>query len=128
VIDLLGSPHDVRELTEEFRFGIGFVRSVILARAFHAGPIAGPGLHFGIAGLDEQGVFGPAIGPQQRDGVRVVEARQVPEVAVLAKWILGVARARNHARAPEDRNRVGAHRVAHPLSSLFEHPLILTRI
>ena len=128
VVDAFGSPDDIRKLTEELGLWVGFVGPVILARAFDTRSIAGPDLHLAVAGFYEQRVLGPAIGPQHRDRIRMVEAREVPEVAVLAKRKFGVSRAWNQARTPEDRDGVGAHRVAHSLSPLFEHPPILTRI
>jgi len=128
VVDSLDSPDEFRKLAEKLRLGIGFVGSVNFARALDTRSIAGPDLHFAVAGLDIQGVLGSAIGPQQRDRVWMVKARQVPEVAVLAEGILCVSGAQSHARALENRDRVGAQGVAHSLASLFEHPPILPRI
>ena len=109
------------ELVEQLVVRVRLVRAEVRDRALDAGPVAGPGLDRAVARLDEQRVGGAAVGAQHRRRVRVVEAREVPEVAVLAERVLGVARARDQARAAEDRDRVGTHRIEHALAAFGEH-------
>ena len=57
----------------------------------------------------------------------MIEASQIPEVAVLSERELGVARAREQVRAEQERDPVGPHRVPEPLSALCEHGGMVTQ-
>ena len=51
----------------------------------------------------------------------MIESRQVPEVAVLAKRELGVGRAHGEPSADEDRDGVGAHGLKKLLAPFGKH-------
>ena len=91
------------------------------AGALDAGPVARPGLGGGIPRFDEEREGRAAVVAQHRDGVRMVEAGQVVEVAVLAKRVVGVVRATREPGADEDRHGAGLHRREHAPSSGFVH-------
>ena len=98
------------ELRVELADRVRLVRAEVGDGALDAGPVAGPGLGGAVARLDEERVRRPAVGAQHRDRVRVVEARQVVEVAVLAERELGVGGARDEARALDEATAPGPMR------------------
>ena len=56
----------------------------------------------------------------------MIEAGQVPEVTVLTEGEFGVGRACDEARAHEDRNGIGSHRIEHSLTAFGEHAASLS--
>src|SRR5690606_4562067 len=114
VVDAARALEQPRELREQLADRVRLVGPEVGARALDARAVARPGLGLRIARLDEERERRPAVVAQDERGVRVVEARQVVEVAVLTEAVVGVARARRQPRSEQDRDRAGLHRLQEP--------------
>ena len=79
---------------------------------FNTRPVTGPDLGRWIPGLDKEGIGrSPGKGGKDGRGVGVFEARQVPEIAVLAKAVAGVVGSLHDSGAGNDGDGVGPHGV-----------------
>jgi hypothetical protein len=125
VIDALGLAYQLRDVLEELIFPEGLVGAVVAQGALGARSVAGPDLGGGVARLDVERVAGAVVGAQHGGGTRVVEAGQVPEVAILPEGVGGVVRTDHERRAEEDRDGARAHGFADLLAALGEHGAIL---
>src|SRR5690606_1958633 len=110
-----------RQLREQLADRMRLVGAEVGAGALDARPVARPGLGLAIARLDEERERRPPVLAQDERGVRVVEARQVVEVAVLAEAEVRVARARREPRSEQDRDRLRLHRLQESLAAGGEH-------
>jgi len=127
VVEPLRPAHEIREVLGERVIGVRLVGLVVASRAVDPGPVPGPGLRAAVSRLDVEAVLGSTVGAQHGDGVGMVESRQVREVAVLSKRVVGVARAGDQRRAQQDRDGSGPHGVTDLLAALGEHPTILAQ-
>src|SRR5262249_37514854 len=82
-----------------------FVGTVVAGGALDARPATIPDLALGIARTNEQQETPLPSGSQKRHRVRLVEAGQIPEIAVLPEAIAGIAIARPHGRARQEHER-----------------------
>ena len=104
--------------------GVGrvrLVRAVVGDRTLDARPVARPGFSGAVPRLDEERVGGAAVGAEHGHRVRMVEAGQVVEVAVLPERELRVGRARDDARALHDGHGPGAHALDESLATRGKH-------
>ena len=97
------------------------VGAVLGPRALDARPVAGPGLGVRVARLDEEREGRAPVVAEQRGGVRMVEVRQVVEVAVLAEREGRVVRAGRVPRTEQERDRSGLHCVEHAAAASGVH-------
>jgi hypothetical protein len=111
VIDARRAGEQPGELVDERADRMRLVGTVVRLGALEARPIAGPRLGVRVARLDEEGEGGSAVLAQQRGRVRMVEAGQVVEVAVLAEREGRVVGALGEPGAEEERDRAGLHRI-----------------
>jgi hypothetical protein len=100
---------------------MGLIGFIVLERAFDPGAITRPGLGARITGLYEESVAGPLPCAEHGDRIRVVEARQVPEIAVLAEGEFRIRRAHGEASAHDNRDGVGTHGIEQLLTPFGEH-------
>jgi hypothetical protein len=121
VEDSLGALDELRKLLHELAAGVRLVGAERVPRSLDARAVARPGLGGPIARLDEQGEGRAAVGTEHGRGVRVVEARQVVEVAVLAERILGVGRADDRLRPDQEGERARPHRLQEAPPPLLVH-------
>lgn len=98
-----------------------FVRAIIADGSLDAGPNTCPGFRCTITFLNEEAEVRSFARREDRDRFRMIEARQVPEVAVLSEREFGVGRAHSQTCADEDRDRVRAHGVEQFLAPFGEH-------
>ena len=127
VVEALRAAHEIREVLGERVVGVRLVGLVVAPRAVDPGPVPGPGLRVAVSGLDVEGVLGSAVGAQHGDGVGMIESRQVREIAVLTKRVVGVARAGDERGAQQDRDGSGSHGVTDSLAAFGEHAAILAQ-
>ncbi len=121
MVDLLRLREDSGQLLLEVADLEGLVGPVVPLRSLGSGAVARPGLRFPVPGLHEEGVGGAAVGAKDRHRLRVIEAGQVPEVAVLPEGILGVVRAGGEPSAQKQRYGTLTHRVEKEASALCVH-------
>ncbi len=112
VVDLVAADQQLRQQAFQFGGGEGLVGAVFGYRALGAGAAAVPDLAFLVALAHEQekGAFFTAR-RQHHHRVRLVEAGQVPEIGILAEFVVHVAVADQFARGRNDSDSVRADRL-----------------
>ncbi len=99
----------LRDVVEELSDRMRLAGAEVADGPFDARPVARPRLGVALARLGVERERGAAVGPQHRRGVRVVEAREVVEVAVLPEREVRVGGARRELRPAQQRDRIRAH-------------------
>jgi hypothetical protein len=122
LVDCEREPHGVavlqqpRQLPVEFTDGEGRMHAERADRRFRAEPVAVPDLPLQVLGLAEQRAV--AVAGDHQPGVRLGEAGQVIEVAVMAEQEVGVPVARPLRRRRNDRDAVAAELCRHAGTAL----------
>ncbi len=121
VIDASGAAQKFGQFLEKILARMSFLCLVVGNGPLDTRPKARPRFGRRVTGLNEETVGRSVAGRENGDSVGVIEARQVPEIAVLSKGELGIGRAHGKAPADEDRDGVWAHRFEQQLTPFGKH-------